>query len=373
MRDWLAEARQVHADAVVLDMHADTPQRFVDEGWTFSDEDLRGGHISLSTARSGGLDGEFLAAWVEPHEWAGRYAERTRALIDGVHAEVAADAMRLCLTADDVLRARAAGQFAALIGIEGGHSIEGSLELLEDFYGRGVRYMTLTWSNSNEWADSSGDVARHGGLTELGKEVVRAMNRLGMVVDVSHVSDATFWDVLKVADQPVIASHSSARALTAAPRNLTDEMMRAVADSGGVVGINFFPAFIDEGWRAAWNALKPERVRRHEEVARPFREHGEAVPFHVSDAVDREFTAKIGRAPFRSLIDHFLYAMEVVGPQHVGIGTDFDGIPEPPEGIDSAADLPKVTAALLEAGIGPEEMKNVLGENLLRVMRAVER
>lgn len=369
----MAEARQVHADAVVLDMHADTPQRFVDEGWAFTEKDLRGGHLSLPTALTGGLDGEFFAAWVEPHEWAGQYAERTRALIDGVHAQASVGAMRVCVTAQEVLDAKAAGQFAALIGIEGGHSIEGRLELLEEFYARGVRYMTLTWSNTNEWADSSGDVARHGGLTELGGDVVRTMNRLGMIVDVSHVSDATFWDVMKVAEGPVIASHSSARALTKAPRNLTDEMMRAIAESGGIVGINFFPAFIDEGWRAAWNALKPERIQRHKDVAQAFRERGEAIPFHISDGVDREFTAKIGRAPFRSLINHFLHALEIVGSEHVGIGTDFDGIPEPPEGIDSAADLPKVTAALLEARVSAEEMKKILGGNLLRVMDATGR
>ena len=370
MQNWMAEARRVHAESVVLDMHADTPQRFIDEDWSFAEDDLRGGHLSLPTAQIGGLDGEFFAAWVEPHEWIGHFADRTRTLIDGIHAQAATGTMQVCLTADDVLAAKAAGRFAALIGIEGGHSIEGRLDLLEEFYIRGVRYMTLTWSNTNEWADSSGDVARHGGLTELGRDVVRTMNRLGMIVDVSHVSDATFWDVMKVADGPVIASHSSARALTTAPRNLTDEMMRSVAASGGIVGINFFPAFIDEEWRAAWNALKPERAARHKEVARPFRDRGEAVPFHISDAVDREYSAKIGRAPFRSLIDHFLHALEIVGPDHVGVGTDFDGIPEPPEGIDSAADLPRVTEALLEAGVGAEDMKKVLGGNLLRVLNA---
>jgi membrane dipeptidase len=375
MPDWFAQARRLHAETVVLDLHADTPQRFIDEGWRFTAADLRGGHLSLAAAQDGGLDGEFFAAWVEPKEWKGRFAERTRSLIEGVHSEVLGsdEQMALCTTRDEVLRAVAEKKFAALIGIEGGHSIEARIDLLEEFYGRGVRYMTLTWSNTNEWADSSGDAEVHGGLTEFGRDVVRTMNRLGMIVDVSHVSDKTFWDVMKVSSAPVIASHSSARALTAAPRNLTDEMMRAVADSGGVVGINFFPAFIDEGWRAAWNALRAERMLRQSEVAAPFRAAEEAVPFHISDAVDREFTERIGRAPFASLIDHFEHALEVIGPEHVALGTDFDGIPEAPAEIDSVADLPKVTAALLERGHSAEDLKKVLGENLLRVLDAVER
>lgn len=370
----LDQARALHARSLVIDTHADTPQRFRDEHWNFTDANLRGGHLSLPTAKAGGLDAEFFAAWVEPKEWQGQFAERTRSLIRSVHEQVerSEGAMALCTSADEIDAAHASSTFAALIGIEGGHSIEARLDLLEEFYRMGVRYMTLTWSNNNEWADSSGDVELHGGLTEFGKDVVRTMNRIGMIVDVSHVSDKTFWDVMRTSSAPVIASHSSCRALTGAPRNLTDEMMRAIADAGGAVMINFYPAFINEKWRAAWNASREERTARHKAVAAPYRAKGEPVPFHVSDAVDREFTAKIGRAPLASLIDHFDHALQTIGPDHVGIGTDFDGIPEAPDQIDSATDLPLVTAALLERGYSEEDLTKVLGTNLQRVFRAVE-
>jgi membrane dipeptidase len=237
--------------------------------------------------------------------------------------------------------------------------------------------MTLTWSNTNDWADSSGDiddtsVQHHNGLTPFGKQVVAEMNRLGMLVDISHVADKTFWDVIETTKAPVIASHSSARALTQAPRNMTDDMLRAVAKNNGVVMVNFFPAFIDEQWRAAWNASKPEREKEQDALEAEYKAKGLPVPFEASDKIDRKYAARIGRAPFKSLIDHFDHVIKVAGIDHVGIGTDFDGIPQPPEGIDSAADLPKVTAALMARGYTANDMHKLLGENLLRVFRDVQ-
>lgn len=374
MPDFLAQARALHASSHVIDMHADTPQRFLDEEWNFTDADLGRGHISLATAQEGGLNAEFFAAWVEPHEWKGRYASRTRQLIQSVHNQVANSngRLKLCTRADEIVAAAASDRFATLIGVEGGHSIEARIDLLEEFYASGARYMTLTWSNTNEWADSSNDEAVHNGLTAFGKDVVRTMNQLGMIVDVSHVSDKTFWDVLEISKVPVIASHSSCRAITGAPRNLTDEMMKALADAGGVVCINFFPGFVDEVWRAKWNSLKPARNIRHAEVSAPYRLNNEPVPFAVSDNVDRDFADTFPRARFEQLIAHFEHALQVVGPAHVGIGTDFDGIPGLPEKIDSAADLPQITAALLERGHSESDLKLVLGENILRVFKAVE-
>jgi membrane dipeptidase len=237
--------------------------------------------------------------------------------------------------------------------------------------------MTLTWSNTNNWADSSGDIEdpaiqHHDGLTPFGKQVVVEMNRLGMMVDISHVSDKTFWDVIATTRTPVIASHSSARALTNAPRNMTDEMLLAMKKNNGVVMVNFFPAFIDENWRKAWNAQAPERKKVQDAMEANYKAKGLPVPYNASDKIDREFAAKIGRAPFDSLIDHFDHVIKVAGIDHVGIGTDFDGIPVPPEGIDSAADLPKVTAALMARGYTAEDMNKLLGGNLLRVFREVQ-
>jgi membrane dipeptidase len=237
--------------------------------------------------------------------------------------------------------------------------------------------MTLTWSNTNNWADSSGDIddsmiTHHDGLTAFGTEVIHEMNRLGMMVDISHASDKTFWDVIGTTCAPIIASHSSARALTQAARNLTDEMLLDMKENNGVVMINFFPAFIDEKWRQAWTAQKPERKKAQDTMEADYKAKGLPVPYNASNKIDREFAAKIGRAPFESLIDHFDYVIKVAGIDHVGIGTDFDGIPVPPEGIDSAADLPKVTVALMARGYIAEDMKKLLGGNLLRVFREVQ-
>ncbi len=375
----MRDPAQVHASAIVIDTHADTPQRFVDEHWNFTDP-LNGGMLNYDSAKKGNLDAQFFSIWVDPGQYpANASASRTLELIDGTLEQVrkAPGKLQLCTTADQIIQAHSRGKFAVLMGVEGGHSIEDSLALLRDYYRLGVRYMTLTWSNTNDWADSSGDindstVPHHNGLTPFGKQVVQEMNRLGMMVDISHVSDKTFWDVIATTRTPIIASHSSARALTQAPRNLTDEMMQAIAKNNGVVMVNFFPAFIDENWRQAWSASSAERNRAQDALEAEYKAKGLPVPYTASDKIDREFAARIGRAPFNSLIDHFDHVIKVAGIDHVGIGTDFDGIPVPPDGIDSAADLPKITAALMAQGYTAEDMKKLLGGNLLRVFREVQ-
>jgi len=375
----MIDPAQVHANAIVIDTHADTPQRFVDENWNFTDP-LNGGMLNYDSAKKGNLDAQFFSIWVDPNQYpANSSARRTLELIDGTLEQVrkAPDKLQLCTTADQILAAHSRGKFAVLMGIEGGHSIEDSLAVLRDYYRLGVRYMTLTWSKSNNWADSSGDIddptiQHHNGLTPFGKQVVQEMNRLGMMVDISHVSDKTFWDVIATTRTPIIASHSSARAITTAPRNMTDEMLLAMKKNNGVVMVNFHQAFIDEQWRLAWNAQKPERQKAHDALEAEYKAKGLPVPYNVSDKIDREFTARIGRAPFNSLINHFDHIIKIAGIDHIGIGTDFDGIPVPPDGIDSAADLPKVTAALMAWGYTAEDMKKLLGGNLLRVFREVQ-
>jgi len=374
---------EIHAAAVVIDGHADTPQRFVDEGWNFSDP-LGAGMLNLESVRTGNLAAEFFAIWAEPTEWRGRYAHRTLQLIDGVYEQLRKhpSTMRLGLAPEDILQAHKDKVFCVLLGIEGGHSIEANLGLLRMYHRLGVRYMTLTWSNTNEWADSSGDmgdetVTHHGGLTGFGREVVREMNRLGMMVDVSHVADTTFWDVLKTTHAPVIASHSSARALTDVARNLTDEQLLAIATNDGVVMVNFYPAFIDDRWREGWAATRAERESLYTAAAEGFRERGEAVPYDVPLTVDRAFYAErlretLPRAPFRSLIDHIDHVAQVAGIEHVGLGSDFDGFPILPEGLESAADLPKITSALAERGYTAGQLKKLLGGNLLRVFGQVQ-
>ena len=367
------DPHRIHRTALILDAHADTPQRFADEPWDFT-APLGQGHLNLETARAGNLAGEIFAIWVEPTQWRDRFAHRALTLLDAVHEQLSLHPaeMQLCLTAEDILAAHAAGRFATLLSIEGGHAIENSLPLLRTFHRLGVRAMTLTWSNSTDWAASSGDTdpASDPGLSSFGHQVVHEMNCLGMIVDISHASDQTFSDVLATSKAPILASHSSARALTHSPRNLTDNQLRALAASGGLACTNFYPAFIDEPWRQAWNAQRPERLAAHESLALAY--PNQPIPFHISNRLDHDFSARLGRAPFSSLIDHILHMLHIVGPNHVGIGSDFDGIPHPPAGIDSAADLPRITSALIERGVSPETIHKLLGGNLLRFLRDVE-
>jgi len=377
----------VHASALVIDAHADTPQRFVDESWDFTSPlaiaDQPAGHLNLATARRGNLAAEFFALWPDPERCPGaRYALRTLTLLDSVREQVRRHPaeLALCTSPREILAARAANKFAILLGVEGGHAIENSLALLRLYHALGVRYMTLTWTNSNDWAEScnelradsaSSNKAAPAGLTPFGQQVIAEMNRLGMMVDLSHVSDRTFAEVLAISRAPVLVSHSSARALTASPRNLTDDQLRALAANGGVCMVNFYSAFIDEPYRQAWLAQKPALLTAQKKLAAQYPK-GTPIPFHIANRLDREFAARLPRPPLSSLIAHFDHIIQVAGIDHVGIGTDFDGISALPESINSAADLPKITAALLARGHSPADLHKILGANLLRLFSATQ-
>ncbi len=374
MPDWLAQARELHHQSIVVDGHADTPQRFADELWHWTSPTLDGGQLSATTATQGGLDAEFFALWAEPHQWAGQAQQRTLQLLTAVESQIAQHPanLTLCTTSVHVRASKAAGKFAALLGVEGGHSIGTDLDLLRHLHTRGVRYMTLTWSNTNDWCDSSNDTALHNGLTPFGCTVIREMNRLGMLVDLSHVSDAAFWQALDTSTKPVIASHSSARVLTAAPRNLTDDQLRAIAESGGVVMVNFFAAFLSEPFRTAWNRQRQQRETAI--AAARTAAHTTGDPFHFSHelALDRAFALQLPRPPLDTLLAHIDHVLRICGPAHTGLGSDFDGIPLAPACIDSAADLPKITAGLLARGWRPHDLTGLLGENILRTLDAAQ-
>jgi membrane dipeptidase len=376
----------VHRSAIVIDTHADTPQRFLDENFDLGDP-LNGGDWNLETARKGNLGAEFFSIWVDPARFKGQYAHRTLDLIDAVKQQVArhSDQMELVTSPEGIERAHREHKIAALMGIEGGHSIEDSLGLLRQYYALGVRYMTLTWANSNGWADSSGDIDDKSvphteqGLNEFGKDVVYEMNRLGMMVDVSHVSDRTFFRTLNISRAPVIASHSSARALDDAPRNMSDNMLRAIAtyggpnSKGGVVMVNFYSAFLSEDYRKAQKAMEPEVQKQIDALKAKNKAEGKETAQAEIDKLQRSAADRIPRPPFSVLIDHIDHIAKVAGVDHVGLGSDFDGINgQLPQGIDSPADLPKITAALMARGYSAEDCRKILGGNLLRVFREVE-
>ncbi|HEX3353299.1 MAG TPA: dipeptidase [Terriglobales bacterium] len=374
-------ALAIHDSAIVVDTHADTPQRFLYEGFDIGSTDSKDvGHISLEKARAGNLGAEFFSIWADPETTSGHFAKATFDMIDSVYEQAARHPSRMMMafSVEDIERAHQQKKLAALMGIEGGHSIENDIHLLRDYYRLGVRYMTLSWSNTNEWADSSGDIddpkiVHHNGLTDFGKQVVLEMNRLGMMVDISHVADKTFFDAIATSKAPVIASHSSARALTNHPRNMTDEMLQAVAKNGGVVQANFYSAFIDDNYRKAAEAQKKDAEAAVEARIAELKAAGKTVTYLDKDQIEREWAARIPRPALKSLIDHIDHMAKVAGVDHVGLGSDFDGVSgATPEGIDSAADLPKITQALLDRGYSAEDIHKILGGNLLRVFRQVE-
>lgn len=372
----------IHQSAIIIDTHADTPQRFLDEHFDLGQNTpVSEGHEDLGKIKQGNLAAEFFSIWVEP-EFKGHYAKRALDLIDSVYQQAARhpDQITMAYSAADIVRAHQQHKFAALMGIEGGHAIENDIRLLRDFYRLGVRYMTLSWSNTNEWADSSGDindsnVQHHNGLTDFGKDVVREMNRLGMIVDISHVADRTFYTTLTISRAPVIASHSSSRALTNQPRNMTDDMLRAIARNDGVVMVNFYSAFIDQNYSNA--SSDPEKVKERDAEVEAFKKShahadGSPVTYDEYAPIEKKWAAQFPRPPLKSLIDHIDHIAKVAGIDHVGLGSDFDGVTSLPQGIDSVADLPKITQALYERGYTRAQIHKILGGNFLRVMREVE-
>ena len=376
----------VHEAAIVIDTHADTPMRFADEGFDWAGP-RDGGDFNLETARAGNLSAQFFAIFVEPTQHVCRYAHRALEMIDALKKQVARypDQVTFVTSADGILAARRERKLAVLMGMEGGHCIEGSMGLLRQYHSLGARYMTLTWNNSNGWADSSNDLhdanVRHteNGLSSFGEEVIREMNRLGMMVDISHVSEPTFYRALAVSRAPVIASHSSARALCNTPRNLSDEMIRAVAGSGeeeskgGVVMVNFFSAFLSQAYLDAQKAWLPEFERAAQALREEAASAGRPVPWPEIQQLRRAYGNRIQRPPFSILLDHIDHIARVGGVDHVGLGSDFDGIDSQlPEGMDSPADLPKITAGLMERGYAAEDCHKILGGNLLRVFQEVE-
>jgi membrane dipeptidase len=367
-------ATQLHARAVVIDGHADTTQRLVfDRTFDIGARNLNG-NLDIPRMKDGGLDALFFSIWV-PGDVTGPIAiKRALVQIDAVREAVRmhANDLMLATSVADIRRAAAEHKIAALMGVEGGHMIDRDLRVLRDFVALGIRYLTLTHFKNTEWADSSTDKPTHNGLTAFGKDVVRELNRLGVMVDISHVSDKTFYDAISISTAPVIASHSSTRALTNHPRNMTDEMLRALARNGGVVMINYHSGFISEEFRIASEKRSGDVVAQMAAMSKKCGGN-EACTTMQQERLDHEAMATGGlpKVSWERIIDHIDHAVKAAGIDHVGLGSDFDGAVMP-LGMEDASKLPRITDALLKKGYSEQDVEKILGGNLLRVMDQVE-
>ncbi len=363
------KALRIHRQAIVVDTHSDTTSPMTDEGLDFGARSTKT-HMDIHRMAEGGLDAEFFSIYVAAnYAREGGSARRALDMIDSVRRMVERypDKIALATTAAEVRRLARQGKLAALMGIEGGHAIENSLPALRSFFDLGVRYMTLTHGNTNDWADSSGDKPRWGGLNELGRKVVAEMNRIGMIVDISHVSDETFYDVLAVATAPPFASHSSCRAISNHPRNMTDDMIRALAKKGGIIQINFYPAFIDDDYR---KAAEERRAKLRSELGA--KNPGDEAKMRGEAERRMRAMPPIPPPGLSKLIDHIDHVVKIAGADHVGLGSDFDGVPSLPTGIEDVTKLPMITYELLKRGYREADILKILGGNTLRVMEAVE-
>jgi membrane dipeptidase len=365
--DEAARASRIHASLIGVDSHIDTLQRVLNGGEDISRR-LQKGHVDLPRLKQAGMVAPFFALWVPTYYKGSEAVRRTLQLRDAMQTLLDAhpDQIELATTAADVERIAGAGRIAAVLTLEGGHQIADDLAVLRVYHRLGLRSMTLTHFRNNDWADASTDHPQHNGLTDFGRQVVREMNRIGMIVDISHVSDKTFYDTLAVTTKPVIASHSSCRALSDVPRNMSDDMIRALARNGGVVGINFGACFL--------NARDAEALRRRigEAVATEPALVGRALDeFAAADYVKEYSQMKPASATLQDAVEHIDHAVKLAGVDHVGIGSDFDGINSVPAGLEDVSKMPDLTAALLKRGYSEIDVRKILGGNFLRVLREV--
>jgi membrane dipeptidase len=366
-QDDMAKARRISAEALGIDSHIDTIQHVLVDGVDLAKR-LPNGMVDFPRLREGGMKAPFFALWVPVYYKGAEAVRRTLDLRDAMQSVLDAhpDQIELATGAADIERIVKSKKIAAFLAIEGGHQIDDDLAVLRMYYRMGIRAMTLTHFKNNNWADSSTDKPEHNGLTPFGKDVVREMNRLGMLVDVSHVSDKTFYDAIAVSTKPVIVSHSSSRAISDIPRNVTDDMLRALAKNGGVIGINFGEGFISQKDVAALHAAITSNS------AAPPTLTGKPLDDYANNEFRKDLRdMKTGLATISDVVDHVDHMVKVAGIDHVGIGSDFDGITSPPEGLNDISKMPSLVAALLKRGYSEQDIKKILGGNYLRVIREV--
>lgn len=370
-----ARALSLHRRAIVVDTHVDVPsQHFEKTDLDLSQRhDPAWGHIDIPRMREGGLDAPFFSIYIPATVTGPEAVKRALQLIDWTREQVARhpNDLALATSASDVRRIHRQGKIAVLMGMEGGHMIADDLRVLRIYASLGIRYLTLTHGRNTNWADSSTDTPKHNGLTDFGKDVVRELNRSGVMVDVSHVADKTFWDALEVSRAPMIASHSSCRAICNAPRNMTDDMIRALAKKGGVIQITFVDSFLSQELRDSEQAMRAEREAKLAEVDKQYANDAEKRRTE-RQRINREYRDRSPKVSWESIVEHIDHAVKLTSVDNVGIGSDFDGATMP-DGMEDVSKLPKITEALLKRGYKPQDIEKILGGNLLRAMEQVER
>ena len=362
--------------AVVIDGHCDTVGAILRDGYDISIRNDRH-HIDIPRMIEGGMNGQFFACFVSPGEDASSWVHSTLQMIDALHCVAERDIRFVIASgAQDILNAKKDGKIACLPAIEGGHAIMDDMALLRMYHRLGVRYITLTWNNSNNWADSSepdqshyGDIPHHGGLTDFGNEVIREMNRLGLIVDLSHAHEDTFWDVIEISTKPVIASHSCCYALNPHHRNLKDEQLRALAKNGGVLGINYFAGFVSQEYLKLSEPLWKEAREKMIELNEKYKDDSETLRAERMKLF-QSMRERLPKVPLSALIDHIDHAVKIAGVDHVGLGSDFDGISAAPEKINDVTDIVWIVVELRKRGYSEVDIRKILGENFLRVIRA---
>ena len=368
------QAKKLHFSSIVLDTHDDTTQNFSDNNFDLGKRNATG-HIDIPRMREGGMNAIFFSIWIDGRTMGPVAIQKALDQIDAIRQNVKSHSNDLVLarTADDVRRAHEQGKIAVLMGIEGGHMLGNDIRMVRIYSDLGVRYMTLSHFYNDEWADSSTDKPAHNGLTDHGKEIVREMNRTGMLVDISHVSDKTFYDALEVSKAPLIASHSSCRALCNHPRDMTDDMIKALAAKGGVIQINYEKSFIDQAYKDASDKLSGGVVADMDRLKKKCGDDEACIGKTMAEEEKQAIAeGKLPHVSWERIVDHIDHVVKLVGPDHVGLGSDFDGA-NMPEGLEDCSKLPKITEALLRKGYSEDDIRKILGGNTLRVMAAAEK
>lgn len=369
-------AKKIHFKSILIDTHNDIPTTAIDKGVSFDQPLLHKTHSDLQRMKEGGVDAQFFSIWCDglklnPYAWANREIDTVLAWTNRNP-----DKMMQAFTASDIIEAAKQKKLAVLFGVEGGHMIENDLTKLDALYKRGTRYMTLTWNNSTNWATSAldettkADSLTHKGLTDFGKQIVRRMNELGMLIDLSHVGEQTFWDAINTTTKPVLVSHSCVYKLCPFRRNLKDDQIKAVAKNGGVIHLNFYSGFLDPAFEARSDAFT---ARHKTEMDSMLKINPE--PYFMQVYLFEKYPAEVKdlRPPMSLLIDHLDYIVKMVGVDYVGLGSDFDGVNSLPAGLEGVENFPKITAELVKRGYSKKDIRKILGGNFLRVFAANEK